>query len=177
MVRVKIGDKYNRLLVKEYLYSDNHYRKFWKCLCDCGNFHTTHSGSLRSGNTKSCGCLKQEQRKATRISLHHSDITAVIKGYQRHAKRRNYEWNLSREEVENIIQKDCYYCNLPPTNIKITKNTLKPFKYSGIDRLDNSKGYIKSNVVPCCSDCNKAKGTKSFEEFINWIKRLAEQWG
>jgi hypothetical protein len=32
----------------------------WICRCDCGNVTETTGGNLRSGNTKSCGCLKLE---------------------------------------------------------------------------------------------------------------------
>lgn len=28
----------------------------------------------------------------------------------------------------------------------------------GLDRIENSKGYIISNVVPCCGSCNKIRG-------------------
>ena len=30
----------------------------WRCQCDCGNKSDALSSNLRSGNTKSCGCLK-----------------------------------------------------------------------------------------------------------------------
>lgn len=30
--------------------------KFWKCLCECGNFHIASSQHLRLGQIKSCGC-------------------------------------------------------------------------------------------------------------------------
>jgi len=30
---------------------------YWFCLCECGRKTTVQAGSLRSGNTKSCGCL------------------------------------------------------------------------------------------------------------------------
>lgn len=33
-------------------------RSQWKCKCDCGNEIITLTESLRSGSTKSCGCLK-----------------------------------------------------------------------------------------------------------------------
>lgn len=32
----------------------------WECKCDCGEFSFVQSGRLRSGNTKSCGCLRKE---------------------------------------------------------------------------------------------------------------------
>ncbi len=32
----------------------------WLCKCDCGNVVTVQQGSLHSGKTKSCGCLRKE---------------------------------------------------------------------------------------------------------------------
>ena len=32
----------------------------WYCLCDCGNYCWIGSNALRTGNSKSCGCLKKE---------------------------------------------------------------------------------------------------------------------
>ena len=31
--------------------------KLWMCVCDCGNIKAVSSHDLRTGNTKSCGCL------------------------------------------------------------------------------------------------------------------------
>jgi hypothetical protein len=36
----------------------------WTALCDCGNLTTVTSCNLRSGSTKSCGCLRKEVLKA-----------------------------------------------------------------------------------------------------------------
>jgi hypothetical protein len=33
----------------------------WECRCDCGGSVFAVTGSLRSGNTQSCGCLKRER--------------------------------------------------------------------------------------------------------------------
>ena len=32
----------------------------WKVKCDCGNIKVVRGGSLRSGKTRSCGCLLRE---------------------------------------------------------------------------------------------------------------------
>lgn len=32
----------------------------WLCLCDCGNYRIVLGASLRSGNTKSCGCINRK---------------------------------------------------------------------------------------------------------------------
>lgn len=33
---------------------------FWVCACDCGNETTVSGKHLRTGNTKSCGCLRKD---------------------------------------------------------------------------------------------------------------------
>jgi hypothetical protein len=35
---------------------------FWHCCCDCGNTKVIWAASLKTGNTKSCGCLREEMR-------------------------------------------------------------------------------------------------------------------
>ena len=59
-----IGNKYGKLTVisesKEKLYGN---RTGYVCLCDCGNKIITTSDSLKGGNTKSCGCYKEETTK------------------------------------------------------------------------------------------------------------------
>ncbi len=35
----------------------------WKCRCDCGTEFTALAGNLRSGKTKSCGCLRDKLAK------------------------------------------------------------------------------------------------------------------
>ena len=54
------GERFDRLLV---LYdTEERYAGsvIWRCKCDCGGFTDVPSRSLRSGNTRSCGCLHRE---------------------------------------------------------------------------------------------------------------------
>ena len=54
--------KFGKLLVLEKLYKKGN-EWYWKCQCDCGNFCEVRGVSLRTGRTKSCGCLKKESDK------------------------------------------------------------------------------------------------------------------
>lgn len=69
MVKVKkdlTGKKFERLTVVKQAedYIDNkgkHYAQ-WHCKCDCGNEIITLGNHLKKGNTKSCGCFRDERR-------------------------------------------------------------------------------------------------------------------
>ena len=59
------GEKYGNLTV---LYRDFEYEKkfttrgqtYWRCKCDCGNEKTVGRSMLKTGRTKSCGCLRKQ---------------------------------------------------------------------------------------------------------------------
>ena len=53
------GEKYGRLTVIRFLEKVGR-RSYWECVCDCGNVIRAEKSHLRSGHTKSCGCLKNE---------------------------------------------------------------------------------------------------------------------
>lgn len=54
------GQKFGRLLVLKDAGKRRHSYVVWLCQCDCGNTVEVISDSLRSGNTRSCGCLHDE---------------------------------------------------------------------------------------------------------------------
>ncbi|WP_186471945.1 hypothetical protein [Synechococcus sp. BMK-MC-1] len=62
------GERYGRLVAIKRL-PDNQQRKDsegyfvgdWQWQCDCGNTHVAKIGTVRAGNTRSCGCLGREQ--------------------------------------------------------------------------------------------------------------------
>ena len=58
-----IGTKFGRLTVLEQAGVNKHRSRLWKCVCDCGSEVVVSTPSLRSGNTKSCGCLHKDSMK------------------------------------------------------------------------------------------------------------------
>lgn len=75
------------------------------------------------------------------------------------AKTRNYEFALSTENFENIVNKPCKYCG-------------EDNKRMGIDRIDNTKGYTLENSAPCCTNCNMMKKALTVESFLSHIKKI-----
>mgnify|MGYP001613737490 CR=1 FL=1 len=63
------GDRYGRLVVIARAGSAAEGAVLWKCECDCGRITTTRSTGLRSGCTRSCGCLGTEVRRK-RLLVH-----------------------------------------------------------------------------------------------------------
>lgn len=54
------GHTFGRLTVLKRAGNDNHRNVRWLCVCDCGNFSYPITATLRSGKSKSCGCLQME---------------------------------------------------------------------------------------------------------------------
>lgn len=100
----------------------------------------------------------------------------VINAVKQSARRRNIPYILTEDEAINLIQDICYYCGRKPSSIvKEGSKFVEPFLYNGIDRVDNSKGYERSNVVTCCYRCNVAKSDQSLENFLAMIRDIYEK--
>lgn len=55
------GNTYGRLTVVGLHSVDKESR--WDCICDCGNTTTVRASHLKSGSTKSCGCLRVDSMR------------------------------------------------------------------------------------------------------------------
>lgn len=156
-------------------------RTAWLCQCECGNTKVVKADELKSGDTKSCGCLNDEKRKerahglyAPLIKYHPSEATA------RRVWRCNYQDGISFEDFHRISQLPCHYCGSPPNNIQNAAKQDKKssasakergdFVYNGLDRVDSSLFHTADNVVPCCKWCNFSKRERSVIEFENWVE-------
>ena len=54
----------------------------WLCKCDCGNEKVVCGADLRSGKTKSCGCLSDEARKMPKKVTHGLSRTRIYREYR-----------------------------------------------------------------------------------------------
>lgn len=59
------GQTFNLLTVIESTGKIINGRMQWKCKCQCGNITYVHSGNLKSGAVRSCGCLHKQREDLT----------------------------------------------------------------------------------------------------------------
>ena len=78
------------------------------------------------------------------------------------ARPRGLLVTLTRIRYMELIDLPCHWCGGPLAETGV-----------GLDRLDNSIGYIEENVVPCCAHCNSIKSNFSVKEFLERIHRIA----
>ena len=160
----------NLVVIRDSKTRDSGRHQRWECLCDCGSVILRSGNELNRSRTYSkvsCGC---QQKLPDGVG----NKRVVILHYMNNAARRSLTWNLTEERASELFQFPCHYCGSPPSNIENRKGSNGAFVYSGLDRIDNSRGYEEDNVVPSCKVCNRAKRELSVCDFKNWIARLVK---
>lgn len=142
-------------------------KAIWKALCVCGSVREYHSSNLMYGKTKSCGCT---QYAGIKKSEEHLYISYIHSQHVQTAAAKGIECALTREQVFHLTQLPCHYCKTPA--VPRVSGKYPKYPYSSLDRVDNTKGYLLENVVPCCAFCNRAKSDRPVEEFLGWLTGL-----
>lgn len=107
---------------------------------------------------------KEKQLKTLELIMKHfKDIKAKYQSYKTRSKKNNLDFELTEVQFANICVMDCHFCG------KSTKD-----KINGIDRLNNSLGYVIINVAPSCWPCNRGKSNMGRVEFYKYRKALSE---
>jgi hypothetical protein len=174
MVSNIIGNRYGFLTVIDVAKERKNGSICYVCKCDCGNFTIVRRDALIRGRNKSCGCWNKIAKRKPRGDIKDLASRRLYNKYFHCAGTRKIPFSLSLEDVESIIYKPCFYCGRLPENIFTREKIGDKILYSGIDRINNSLGYIPENCVPCCWKCNNSKLIYTKEEFLAWIKRVYE---
>jgi hypothetical protein len=84
--------------------------------------------------------------------------------YKTNAEKRNYDFELSKDEYYSLIKNDCYICG-KKSNEHHT---------NGIDRFDNTQGYTFHNSNACCGQCNIMKKESDYDVFLAKLQKIYE---
>lgn len=178
------GQKFVRLLVLDIAPVYNKRQgAYWLCRCDCGAERIVLGRDLRTGKSRSCGCLHHEELK-NRVSGVPGEcaFNQCFNTYKRNASKKRYNrqrtliFELDAEQFRRLTQSNCFYCDAPPSQIQKVPSGNGDYVYNGIDRIDSSKGYILENCVPCCGVHNRMKLDMSTDEFISACRSVVNHF-
>lgn len=128
--------------------------------CDrCRSQNRAGLKRLRDADPEKFRQYKNQQTKKARKA---HPLRARRREYRKNAKQRGREITLSNEQMDAMFLAKCYYCDMQD-----------PKGVCGIDRKRNEEGYTLDNCVPCCTSCNKAKGTFTVQQFLVQSKAVA----
>lgn len=168
------GNRYGKLTVLERA-GTKYGSVCWLCRCDCGKETIVRGSALRTGNTRSCGCLHRESL-LQRLGNGEAAFRRALSQIKGNARRRGYSFKLTNQEAKALMMMPCFYCGGKPSNHTKSQSGNGDFYYNGLDRIDNTQGYIRGNVVPACAICNWAKGVMTQEEFIDHFRKVVSLW-
>jgi len=146
----------------------------WLCNCDCGKTVILHSDKLRKiKGPRSCGCLSDETIKITNEKLAKRDPWQFeLNACKSCAIYRKIEFKLSVDQYKNLVLNNCYYCDaIPQKNPTASGLKRKNIFVNGIDRINSNLGYLLENCVSCCTNCNTAKMSLTYDEFLENTKK------
>lgn len=164
------GNQYGRLTVIGFSHSKSR-RSYWKCRCTCGKEKVIYGGSLKNGDTLSCGCLGKEHRTQS-ITKHGMTKTKLYRvwsnmlsrcyiesssRYYRYGARgitvcdewRNsfeafYSWAMANGYTENLtIDRKDVNGNYEPDNCRWATRKEQMNNYSGNRHLEYN-GMVKT---------------------------------
>jgi len=146
MGRVRLdlrGKRFGRLTVVGNGYPSEDKNILWDCRCDCGTTITVKATYLKSGHTRSCGCLSRDTVRERRTT---------------HGMRRTKEyrvWDAAKQRCLNPNNDD--YKRYGGRGIRMCEEWVNDFSafyaHVGprpqgmtIDRIDNDGDYEPGNV-------------------------------
>jgi len=192
-----VGKKFGRLTVLSSTeLFNNHGQLFWTCRCRCGRIKEVLGCNLRSGNSKSCGCLSLEISKA-KFKL--VDRKGLKNGRSQQAQRREGSNYISSKDkwyklcagryywaIKNKIpvgfssaHEFATYCkSIAPLTCPVfgkplgfQKQGFDWWSYS-VDRKIPIFGYTRGNVQIISMKANRLKGDMNpddLNKFAKWV--------
>lgn len=102
----------------------------------------------------------------------------VYRKYKRRAEAKGIAFDLDEISFKFLCEIPCTYCGAEPTPSPSHENIFNgAWHWNGLDRIDNTKGYIFGNVQPCCSLCNQLKSNLTEKDFLNQIQSIITHYG
>lgn len=119
------------------------WKRYWICLCDCGNKKSIITGALTSGGTKSCGCLNLNTPNRHLSITHGRSHTPIYNAWHSMKQRCYYKKNIGYKDYggRGITVCDRWLHSFE----NFFEDMGEKPKGLTLDRLDSNKPYSKKN--------------------------------
>jgi hypothetical protein len=174
-----VGHQFNKLKVIKKIGSKNG-SIYWLCECECGKLREFPTKSINRKENISCGCYlySKERSRKNKFWNGYEDIHGKWWGnIRKGAAKRSHQFNISIKYAWKLFLKQEKKCSLSGVDIKFSRSS-RGFQRgettASLDRIDNSKGYIKGNVQWLHKNVNLMKQKMSQDELIGWCKLIVD---
>lgn len=134
--------RFGRLVAIRFVGYNGHQKRLWNCHCDCGNITVVTTSDLRSGNTRSCGCLAAELQPVR--NLQHGMIDTPEYNSWRAMKHRTQ--NPSASDYEYYGGRGISFCDRWHSFDQFLADMgPAPTPEHTLERIDNDKPYGPHN--------------------------------
>lgn len=161
------GEKFGRWEVLKYGHKNERNEVYWICKCQCGKVKEVRANSLRSGRSKSCGCLHAELSREIGLKVNKKHGQAGTPLYA--------VWNGMKQRCGN--PNSTSYADYGGRGINVCEewNNFDSFyewatsngyrQGLSIDRIDNSGNYEPSNCrwVSGKTQCRNRRNNTRFK--------------
>ena len=167
------GKKFGKLTVLKRVENNKHGQPQWLCKCDCGNETVVVGQKLRTGQTKSCGCIVYEQK--TRLTHGMSGTTLFTR------------WMNMKSRCNN--PKNKRYNRYGGRGIKVCEEWENDFmnfyrwaisngfeESLSIDRIDNNMGYCPENCRWVNAKRQENNRSKNIKITYNGEEKTLSEW-
>jgi len=139
------GQRFGRLVVLGIAsYDEKTYTKKWLCRCDCGKKIEVSGGNLRSGHSKSCGCLRRDIciKASTAHGKSRTRLYSIWIGMRKRCKDKN------QKNYRLYGGRGIKVCDEWEKNFTVFETWALNNGYAenlSIDRIDSNGNYEPSN--------------------------------
>lgn len=166
------GKKFGKLTVVKRVENNKHRQPQWLCKCDCGNETIVSGQKLRTGHTKSCGCIIFEQKTRLKHGMTNTSLfTRWMNMKSRCYNPKNKRYSRYGARGITICDEWMDFSNFYNWAMQ------NGFKESlTLDRIDNDNGYCPENCRWATQkQQSNNKSTNSIFE-INGEKNTLSEW-
>lgn len=128
------GQKFGKLIIIRFVQKDKWGHSCWLCKCDCDKEKIICDNDLKSGHTKSCGCLAATHGHT--MSITYKSWEGIV---QRCTNPNHKNYNYYGGRGITLCKRWRKF-----TNFLGDMGERPGYKYT-LDRINNDKGYYKSN--------------------------------